>query len=496
MAISKAKLGLSPSDLIRFTKLAHDRSGLEIPAWRRADLERTVLDALAKTGSDTVAGLFDLLTDPDQGKAALDLWLASLTVGETHFFRNRAQFDALANHVLPELIERRRSERRLRVWSAGCATGEEAYSVAILIRRILPDWSDWKLSIVATDIDHAALERARGGRYRRASFRGAPPDTLRPYVVEAGSGWEVVPEVRQQVAFRYLNLASDNYPSPQTNTKDVDLILCRNVLIYFSKEATRRVAGRFYDALADGGWLVVGHAEPSQDIFVRFATRNFPGTVLYQKQAGARSDGALRQEVTLPATAPQEAPSFEQRASDSLPALFVPRAPEHPERHLRSVPTGPARHADGAGDLAAGMDQQALLEKAIEVSETEGLRAAGRWLDAALELDPLLAPAHYLRGLILAEGDDLEGACDAFRRAVYADPALVVGHFALAGVAERLGEPDRARRALRNVERLLHDVPDDLPLDNGGGLTAGRLREVVALTMANEDGQRAAGGRR
>src|SRR5262249_24082640 len=148
-----------------------------------------------------------------EGRPALDELLEALTIGETHFFRNRAQFAALESHILPELIARRRDTRQLRVWSAGCASGEEPYSLAIAIERQLPDVADWQVLILATDINRQALEKARRGVYGAWSFREVPPEVQASYFIPRGREFEIVPRVRERVTFAYLNLAAEGYPS-------------------------------------------------------------------------------------------------------------------------------------------------------------------------------------------------------------------------------------------------------------------------------------------
>ena len=282
---------LSEADFQRFSDLLRARSGMEFSGQRRADLERALERAFNEFGVPTPELLYDRLTVGPGAQAALEAFIASLTVPETYFFRNQPQFEALEQRILPELIERRRDLRRLRIWSVGCASGEEPYSLAMLLRRVLPDLAAWDVTILATDLNRSLLEKAQRGLYTAWSFRDTSSDIQAQYFTRRGSQFELSPQVRGQVTFAYLNLADDSYPSALTDTLDVDLILFRNVLIYFGEEMARRVIDRLYDALADGGWLLVGHAEPSISLFNRFTTHSFPGAIVYQKQVGAAAAG-------------------------------------------------------------------------------------------------------------------------------------------------------------------------------------------------------------
>ena len=238
-------------DLQRFQALLQEVSGLELPETRLPDLQRAVNRALVATGLADADALYRHLRDR-AGRPSLEVFVGDLTIGETHFFRNRPQFRALEHHILPELIERRRASRRLRVWSAACSTGEEPYSLAILLERLLPDRARWDVRILATDINRTALERARRGQYGTWSFRDVPDDVASAFFVRHGTTLEVAGRIREAVSFAHLNLAADTWPSAATATLDLDLVLCRNVLIYFAT-TEHQVAARLHGALADGG---------------------------------------------------------------------------------------------------------------------------------------------------------------------------------------------------------------------------------------------------
>ena len=268
--------------------LIASRTGLVLSSHQFSDISR-ILDELATSAGVTQPDdlLAFLLVQPETHP----LWqriVHTITVGETYFFRNKPQFDALRSHVLPGLIDARRQSgnKHLRLWSAGSATGEEPYSLAILLRELLPDIETWSISILATDINEEYLAQARRGIFRPRSFRSETPAGLREaWFTDELEGVRLKPAVRNMVIFKSLNLVSDVYPAMDNNTTYMDLILCRNVTIYFDRETTRQIAMRFQQALNPGGWLVVGHSEPQAELYQGFISRNFTDTVLYQKRA-------------------------------------------------------------------------------------------------------------------------------------------------------------------------------------------------------------------
>src|SRR5262249_13640041 len=178
------------------------------------------------------------------------LWqeiLQVITIGETYFFRNQDQFNALRTSVLPDIIEKHEKahHKQIRIWSAGCASGEEIYSIAILLRELIADLSSWSIHLLGTDINAGSLNRARQGTYRSWSFRNETPEDLQDrWFTHRGESYKIDPAIQKMVTFNLLNLVSDNYPSPETETEQMDLIMFRNVSIYFDQPTTVAIIKR------------------------------------------------------------------------------------------------------------------------------------------------------------------------------------------------------------------------------------------------------------
>lgn len=462
----------------RLCDLVRDYSGLEFSGPRQGDLEWAVERALAEQHLTSPAELYARLTQGPNAQAELQAFIASLTVVETYFFRNRPQFEALEQYILPDLIARRRDIRRLRIWSVGCASGEEPYSLAILLRRAFPDLAGWAVTILATDINRNALAKAQRGLYTAWSFRDAPPELQTQYFTPRGAQFELAPEVRSQVTFAYLNLAEDVYPSALTDTLDMDLILFRNVLIYFGEAMARRVVDRLYDALADGGWLLVGHAEPSITLFSRFAGRSFPGAVAYQKVAAGQQP-AVCGDAASQARAPARPPVGATRKREPRPALHLLRPDAPPSGIAARAPTQAHRKKEGRPLPASDGDLIARYHTIKQLADQAQLASAQRSVAALVEQAPLFAPAYYLQGLILQEMGDAEGALAALRRCVYVDAGFVMGHLALANLYAFSGQPERARRHRAQIVRLLAAAPPDDPIPEGDGMTVGELLKTI-----------------
>lgn len=498
---------LTDPDCDRLRHVMRTQTGLEFPAPRRPDLDAAAALAMQSLRITAVDDLLARLNDVVAGPAVLDLLVRQLTVGETHFFRNRPQFAALEQCILPGLIARQQTWKRLRLWSAGCASGEEAYSLAILVRRLLPDLSNWDVLILATDINREALRKATTGLYSDWSFREVPAGVQEAYFQRQGRQWEIAPAVRRMVTFRTLNLADRN---AWADVQDMDLILCRNVLIYFEGSAMAAVVGRLHDSLSPEGWLLVGHSEPNQAVFQQFQTHNFPDTVAYQKPASPMNASPAPQ--CTPARMPRReswpgletgssAPSRHSRAvassglkPENLPAADAAPAERAPVVARRDSPTPAPVRAGGQGVAATQRDLLRLLEAHASAGPQDHQAAfavakwyanqgqhvlADSWINLVLKQTPLSAPAHYLHGLILQADGRLEAALDALRRSVFADPEFVLGHFALSNLCLRLGQKTRAAKELDIVAQWAHGRAEHEVIPEGDGLTVSHLRDMM-----------------
>jgi len=203
-----------------------------------------------------------------------------LTVNETYFFREQRQLDAFSKEILPELREKRHKTRRIRIWSAGCSTGEEPYTLAMLVMED-PAFNGWDVQILGSDINQRVLGVARLGVYRQNSFRTINDYYLRKYFEpEEDGSYRIVDNVKRYVSFGNLNILD---PVKVRLLEPMDIVFCRNVVIYFDLSAKKKVIAHFHDRLADAGWLLLGHSESLMNISTAFALRHLKHDMVYQK---------------------------------------------------------------------------------------------------------------------------------------------------------------------------------------------------------------------
>ena len=424
--------------------------GLHFPPERRADLQRGIAAAAEAFGLRDEAQCVEWLLSAPLTRAQLHSLATHLTVGETYFFREPKTFAALAEKVLPELIRARRDARclNLRFWSAACCTGEEPYSLAILLRQALPDLVNWNVSILATDINETFLRKATAGVYGEWSFRESPPWFKSRYFRRTEEGrYAILPEIRQQVTFAPLNLADDAFPASAIETGAMDIIFCRNVLMYFTLPKAQKVVQHLHHALIEGGWLIVSPSEGTQTLLAPFRPVNFPNVILYQKN-GAKA-------VAEPTW----------RQIPSAPAAMIPVA---------ATAEFPSASPEASLSTARELANDGRLSKALAICER------------CITADKLDPAGHYLRAVILQELGNRDEARHSLQRAIYLCPGFVLAHFALGNLAR---EADRSREADKHFANALHwldrNPPDDM-VPESDGLTVARLREMIHSISALE----------
>lgn len=425
----------------------------------------------------------------DQPKLLDDL-VGEITVGETYFFREPEQVAVIRDEVLPDLVSNRPRHHALRIWSAGCATGEEAYTLAIIVRECgLREAAH----IVATDLSRTALAAAPRGLYSRWSLRGVSDQVIATYFEWSGQRFRLMPAVREAVEFRYLNLAEDVYPSLSTGIWGMDLILCRNVLIYFDAATVAWVARRLIDCLSDKGWLLLGASDPPIGDLVPCDVVVTDAGLAYRRP-GRAAPPRVTAELT---------PTLSHaRPPEGLPPRQSPPPPVPPRGPAPVVPEqgsgeGAANAADAyskrnyerAAELArrsvqlGGSDPAPWIVLVRALANQGELAAAGQACAAALDRHRTCAELAYLHAVLLAEAGRHHEAVGAARRALYLDRGLVVAHLLLGATRARLGDRDNARRAVQNAQRLLDRLaPEDI-VPASDGEPAGRLAEMTRVQI-------------
>lgn len=486
---------LSDELLVDLNSFISSVMGLHFTESRLGDLERCIALAAKDFGFESAEEFIGWLRSTALKKEHIERLASHLTVGETYFFRDASSIAALEQKILPELIESRQESKRIRVWSAGCSTGEEAYTIAIILSRLIPDIESWNVSILATDINARALKKASDGVYTAWSFRDTPEWLRDRYFRRAAEGaYRIDPAIQKMVSFGYLNLAEDIYPSLLNNTNGLDIIFCRNVMMYFSEEVAASVVKGLHKSLVDDGWLLVSPAEAMRAITRLFTPVNFDGAIFYKKSGAPQ--GASRPVPEFHAALPQieASPPVEKAAPPPpMPEPEVAEAPVQPDiagRDFLAEANGffvqglyneTASCLESLSDEDRGEDGLLLLSRAY--ANMGRLEEASRWCERAQAANSLNKAAYILLATIRQEQARGEEAVKNLRKALYLDQDFVIAHFMLGKLLGSSGGGSQAQMHIRTAYKLLETKKDDDILPESDGMMAGRLKEIIASML-------------
>ena len=267
-----------------FIRLVANRTGLKIRENDQKLFQEIILRRAHIVGMPFPEAYYSLLeSETSRSHTEWEEIILEITNNESFFFRDKGQFRLLKDEILPCIIQRKSAHRTLRICSAGCSTGEEPYSIAILLREMLPDLDTWDLQILGVDINPVAIEKAKQGIYRPWSFRSVDKNIQQLFFEEINDQYHIDSRIQELVSFRTINLLRDSFSDLDLNLQDVDLILCRNVFIYFDELAIRKVLDKFYEALTPLGYLLVGHAELCSQNPAPFEIQVFEESIAYQR---------------------------------------------------------------------------------------------------------------------------------------------------------------------------------------------------------------------
>lgn len=282
-----------PDDVFRLLRdFIHGYCGIYFDDGSKFLLERRLMRRLEHRQLKTFQEYYHFLRYDRKREEELSLLIDNLTTNETYFFRESPQLRAFSEEILPVLRETHLPRKTLRIWSAGCSTGEEAYTIAILLLESGDWWRDWHVEIVGSDINQRVLHTARGGVYKKGAHRATSPAMLAKYFIEEDKGnFRIIDRVRELVSFSYLNLLD---PNKISLIGRVDVIFCRNVIIYFDKEAKKKLIASFYDKLREGGYLLLGHSESLINISNAFELLTLKNDMVYRKPVRTREAQSLQ----------------------------------------------------------------------------------------------------------------------------------------------------------------------------------------------------------
>lgn len=466
---------MTQQEIINFIE---QRTGIVLNERNRIQLGQ-LLDDLLKT--QDLESMFEHLASKTYNDALWQRIIQTITIGETYFFRNKSHIQALRKTILPALIQHHRDTgfKQLRIWSAGCATGEEPYTLAMLIYELIDDIRDWSISILATDINDAYLSLGRHGVYARNSFRAeTEADITEKWFDQVdNTHYRVKSYIHQMVTFSHLNLVQDMFPSFDNYTANMDLIMCRNVTIYFDQMTTRRIVDQFYDAINRGGWLIVGHSEPNMSIYRNFDTVNLENTVAYRKSEDINSTTSVN-EATITRNIPVPAP-----AKPSPPKPVIESKPRQVEPRTHTWSPSPTTEPNQAKSSRKSLALAELLKQAEQAADSGKWSEALQLLDKIEQQDKLNPMLHYLRGIVYMERGKTSEALDSLRQAIYCDADFIMAHYMVGDIYIREGDRNKADHHWRRAHKLAKYLPALKVVPGSSGMSANEFVELITYRL-------------
>lgn len=514
----------------QFSELITSYIGLFYPKNRWRDLLRNMETVSKELDFDNVESCIKSLLSSPLTDKKIDILIRHLTIGETFFFRDSCVFQAVKDSILPELIfSRNKGGRKISLWSAGCCTGEEPYSLAMLIDQMIPSWEEWKITVLATDLNAEFLRKAGRGVYTNWSFRNAPQWIKTRYFKNSVENcFELSPRIKKMVTFSQLNLAAKNYPSIIYKTEGIDVVFCRNVLMYFSPELREQIINNFMKILVEGSWLILS---PSEVPFINhpgLTPVQFPGAIFFRKEtvqqkrvapvfniqnkedeqdhsfsitpfAIARkspSDHSLKTELKEVLTS--EVSEFienekikgklsnventtQQNLLHEALALYSEGLYDEAAKKLNTI----LSRGQSVGDvLSLNPGSMALMARAY--ANQGKLNEAKEWCMQAIKAEKLLPGHYYLHATICQEQGLLEESINSLKKALYLDQDFVLAHFALGNLTQKQGRFDESKKYFKNALSILLSMNPEEVLPYSEGIQAGSLLEVVQSMIKEE----------
>ncbi|KAF0209014.1 MAG: CheR family methyltransferase [Actinomycetota bacterium] len=481
---------LTLEEFASFRDFIHKASGIYLEEGKLDSLRISLVTRATRLGFPSFDDYYRSLSGDEREFNEL---MNLVTINETSFFRFPQQFEAFKTRVLPEIMAGKpQSNKTIRVWSAGCSTGEEPYSLGMALLDAGIQGLGWTPQVLGTDVSTRALALAQKGVYGRRAMLNVEKEVIARHFEPADESYRVTPQVRSLVDFGYHNLIKEPYPLSLMGNWDV--IFCRNVTIYFRLESTRRVVSNFFNSLNPGGYLFIGHSETLSSISDDFEPVEIGGVFLYRKPK-------TKQLVAVRASrAPVVADRLSQASQANAETVKSPRKHESPAVMSAAVPPTDELIIDARRSLSNGHPER-VLETVARILETDPGNAEAHLLSAyvhadsgdyvraleachrALSINPLLPVARYILGIIYQRQGDPVRAVSELKKTIYIDAEFALAHLNLANIYKSQRKWEDAAREYENALRALYKSPEGAWTEFLGGFKADLLAKTCERSL-------------
>ncbi len=499
------QIDLQSPEFEQISSFIQEKTGLHYPFERKRDLEKGLLAAAKELRVGNPDEIITALKENHLTPAFRQVLVKHLTIGETYFFREPGVLYFLLELLKPEIEQRRRGTKSLRLWSAGCCSGEEAYSMAILLSKQIPDIADWNISILGSDINTDFITRARHGVYRDWSFRGIQDNiTGTCFTKISEDEFKVKPEIQKLVRFEYINLFENTYPSPINSTNTLDAILCRNVLMYFNEEGRRQILEKFANCLTANGYLAVSLTELSyipsdlfepvikDNLFIYRKRRQGIAHILNAADKKKQAELFAARDNTRTATAPLQSIQFKAEPKTATVKSFKEVLAnaifaydntlfEKSELLFRELLNDKRLWNTGSSEEK----ENCCFYLSRQYADGGNLPGAKKLLETVLEELKLSVKLYLVYANVLAELNLNDAALATLKKCIFLDDANIAAHYFIAQSFKRLQKPKEARRYLEITARLLDKADENSALEGLRDTSVRELKNIVNTALEN-----------
>lgn len=476
---------ISEKTLKSISEFIEKNLGLYFTEERGNDVVRALANASKQKNIDLEEYINLILLNQLSNKDIINL-AACLTIGETYFFRDKNLFRILRENLFPNMIRRKgNSSRSLKIWSAGCSSGEEPYSIAILIKELIPDYKNWNIEIIATDINENFLNKARQGIYSEWSFRGMNSNFKNRYFkIIDDKYYKINDDVMNLVRFYNLNLAKDTYLLDNKILNNIDIIFCRNVLMYFSESLANQIIKRFYKIIADGGWLI---GAPTENLYFNnssFTQKNIENTFLYNKNIKQSiSLESNNKNVSLEALYLKQYNNVEDNKY-SLPLKLVENEikkdyTQKTDRNNDIPPEHTAIISETKSYKDNDMNAREVEDLCRSFANEGKLLEALEWCKKAIDKDKINPVYYQLLANIEQELGNFSEAVKALKKAVFLDSSFIMAYFNLGNLNLKQKKLKEAFKNFENVRALLENFEEKDIVPCSEEMTVGMLKQII-----------------
>ncbi len=491
-------LDLSENMLQNLSEFILSHTGLYFPQKKWRALNKGIKSAADELGLKTNSFANQLLTTRPT-KKIIDTLIGYLTIGETYFLRDKNLFQILGDQIIRGLIQHpRKNNNKINIWSAGCSSGEEPYSIAILIDQLFPQLNGWNIAILGTDINPDSIKKAKKGIYTHWSFRETPKKIIQNYFTQtADNNFEIAPHIKARVKFSQINLMEKDYVLYPAIDGAVDVILCRNVLMYFNDQNRNIAIQNLTKFLTEDGWLITTPAESGFIKSPELSPVKFPNAIYHKKGISRKEDSrpfvsrikSSTKKITdylKPIAHPKIKP-LARRTTDLPPSdkldydIYLMAVRDYESgAYAQTIEKLSNLLSEEINNNAFLMKTDSMILLSKSHANLGAVEKARYWCEKAIDSEKLNPEIYYLLSTILQASGDIKASIRSLKQALYLDPDFIMAHFTMGLLLQQENKLYESHKSMTNALSLLELKDPDEVLTFSDGMTVGLLIDTIS----------------